>query len=100
MRVICAYAPQSGKPDAEKKRFNEEMALERSMGNANELVLGLEDFKCHVGKCAEGFEGMHGGYGIGKRNAEGRLLLDSCDQQELCVANTWYKKKDKQFGRK
>ena len=28
MRVICAYAIQSGKPDAEKERFYEEMARE------------------------------------------------------------------------
>ena len=41
------------------------------------------------------FEGIHGGYGVAKRNAEGRMLLDFCDQKELCVANTWYKKKNK-----
>ena len=23
------------------------------------------------------------------------MLLDFCDQKELCVANTWFKKKDK-----
>ena len=43
----------------------------------------------------EGFEDIHEGYGIGKINAEGRMLLDFCDQKELCVANTWYEKKDK-----
>ena len=93
------------KPDAEKERFYENMAREWSMANANELVLGSLDFNGHVGKCVEGFEGIHGGYGIGKRNAEGRMLLDFRDQKELCVANTWYKKKNKkkgdlQFGRK
>ena len=30
------------------------------MANANELVLGLGDFNGHVGKCAEGFEGIYG----------------------------------------
>ena len=60
VRVKCAYAPQSGKPDAEE-RFYEEMAPEWSMGNANELVLGLGDFNGYVGKSAEGFEGIHGG---------------------------------------
>ena len=94
VRVICAYAPQSEKPDNEKKRFYEEMAREWSMANSNELVLGLGDFNGHVGKCAEGFEGMHGGYGIGKRSAEGRMLPDVCDHKESCVTNTWYKKKD------
>ena len=93
VRVISAYAPQSGKPDAEKERFYKEMACEWSMANANELVLG--DFNGNVGKCAEGFEGIHGGYRIGKGNAEGRMLLDFCDQKELCVANMWYKKKNK-----
>ena len=83
------------KPDAEKERFYAEMARKWSMANANELVLGLGEFNGHVGKCAEGFEGVHGGYGIGKRNAQGRMLLDFRDQKELCVANTWYKKKDK-----
>ena len=94
VRVVCAYAPQSGKPDAEE-RFYQEMAREWSVANENELVLGLGDFNGHVGKCVEGFEGIHGGYGIGKRNAEGRMFLDFCDQKELSVANTWFKKKDK-----
>ena len=94
VKIICAYAPQSGKSDAEK-RFYEEMAREWSMANTIELVLELGDFNGHVGKCAKGVEGIHGGYGIGKRNAEGRMLLDFCDQKELSVANTWYKKNDK-----
>ena len=59
--VICAYAQQSGKPDSEKERFYEEMAREWSMANANEMVLGLEDFNGHVGKCAKRFEGMEWG---------------------------------------
>ena len=65
------------------------------MANANELVLGKGDFNGHVRKCAEGFEGIHGGYGIGKKNAEGKMLLDFCNQKELCVAHTRYKEKDK-----
>ena len=62
VRVKYAYAPQSGKPDAEKERCYEEMAREWSVAKANELVLGLGDFNGDVGKCAEGFEGIHGGY--------------------------------------
>jgi len=39
---------------------------------------------------------VNGGNGIGKRNAEGRMLLEFCDEErELCVANAWFKKKDK-----
>ena len=43
----------------------------------------------------EGFEGVHGGNGVGKRYAEGRRLLEFCDERELCVANTWFKKTNK-----
>ena len=49
MNLICAYAPQSGKPDSEKESFYEKMAREWSMANANEMVLGLGDFNGHVG---------------------------------------------------
>ena len=55
--------------------------------------MGLGDFNGHVGKEIEGFEGVHGGYGIGERNAEGRMLLEFYEEKELCVANTWFQKK-------
>ena len=95
MRVICAYGPQSGRPDAEKVRFYDEMGSEWDLGSSREVIVSLGDFKGHVGKCAEGFEGVHGWNGVGKRNAEGRKLLEFCDERELCVANTWFKKTDK-----
>ena len=38
---------------------------------------------------------MHGGNGIGKRNVEGRRLLEFCDEKELYVANTWLYRVDK-----
>ena len=79
MRVICAYGPQSGRPDAEKVRFYDEMGSEWDLGSCSEIIVSLGDFNGHVGnlgKCAEGFEGVHGGNGVGKRNAEGRRLLE------------------------
>ena len=42
----------------------------------------------------DGFEGVHGGYGFGDRNMEGRMLLEFCDQKELCIANNWFKKEN------
>ena len=30
-----------------------------------------------------------------EKNAEGRTLLEFCDERELCVANTWFNKTDK-----
>ena len=80
---ISAYGPQSGRPYAEKVRFYDEMGSEWDLGSSREIIVSLGDFNRHVGKCAKNFEGVHGGNGIGKRNAEGRKLLYFCDEREL-----------------
>ena len=87
MRVICAYGPQSGRPDAEKVRFYDGMGSEWDLGSSSEIIVFLGDFNGHVGKCAEGFEGVHGGNGVGKRNAEedcwSFVMRESCAWQIL-----------------
>ena len=93
MRIICAYGPQ--RADTEKVSFYDKMRSEWDFGSFSEITVSLEDFNGHVGKCAEDFEDVHGGNGIGKRNAEGRRLLEFCDDRELCVENTWFYKTDK-----
>jgi len=95
VRVICAYGPQSGRSEEEKDVFYDKMVSEWDLSTAKEFVLGLGDFNGHVGKWTEGFEGVHGGNGVGKRNLKGRRLLEFCDEKGLCVLNTWYRKKEK-----
>ena len=36
----------------------------------------LGDFNGHVGRYINGFDGVHGGYGVGQRNLERRMLLE------------------------
>ena len=50
MRTICAYGPQSGRPDAEKVRFCDEKASEWDLGSSSEIIVSLGDFNEHVGK--------------------------------------------------
>ena len=38
---------------------------------------------------------MHGGFGFGKRNVEGEMILENADALNLAVLNTWFKKKKK-----
>ena len=87
-------APQVGRSECEKDQFYNDMASEWDLQNPGEVVLGLGDFNGHVGRLIDGFEGVHGGYGFGKRNVEGRRLLEFCDEKELCVANAWFEKKE------
>ena len=86
--IICAYGPHSGRPDAEKVCIYDEMGSEWDLGSLSEIIVSLEYFNRHVGICAEGFECIHGENGIGKRNAEGRRLLEFCEKRELGMANT------------
>ena len=55
----------------------------------------LGDFNGHVGGHIDGCDWVHGGYGIGQRNLEGRMLLEFCLEMELCVSNTWFKREEK-----
>ena len=48
----------------------------------------------HVGTGIDGFEGVPGGCGFGKRNLEGEMILEFADSLNLAVANTWFKKGD------
>ena len=73
------------------------MGSEWDFQNPGEVVLGLGDFNGHVGRRIDGFELVHGGYGTGKRNVEGRRLLEFCDESKLCVANTWFEKKEQRI---
>ena len=94
VRIVCVYAPQCGRLMSEKEKFYEEMGRGSEVENANEVLICLGDFNGHIGKEVDGFEGVHEGFGIGKRNLEGRLLLEFCVEKDLCVGNSWFKKKD------
>ena len=37
MCIICAYGPQSGRPDAEKARFYDEIGNEWDLGSSSEI---------------------------------------------------------------
>ena len=37
----------------------------------DDLVMYLGEFNEHIGRHIDGFDGMHGGYGLGQRNLEG-----------------------------
>ena len=94
MRVICAYGPQSGKPDAEKVHFYDEMGSESTWKVlAKSLFLWgiLMDMWGNMLRVLK----MYTGNGVWKRNTEGRRLLEFCDERELCVANTWFKNTEK-----
>ena len=74
----------------EKQFFYDELKCEWDMRSADGLDMCLGDFNGHVGRHIDGFDGVHGWFGVGLRNLEGRMLLEFCLEMELCVSNTWF----------
>ena len=50
-----------------------------------------------MGSEIDGFEGVHRGFGFGKRNMEGEMILETADALNLVVLNTWFKKKEERL---
>ena len=60
MRIMYAYGPQRGRPDAEKVHFYDKVGSEWDLGSSSEIMISLGNFNGHLGKCAEVFEDVHG----------------------------------------
>jgi hypothetical protein len=92
VRVISAYAPQKGHGDEEKDKFYEELNDEMGQAGIDDFVVLLGDLNGHVGADADGYEGVHGGFGYGDRNMEGCRVLEFGEAHGLVVGNTWFKR--------
>jgi hypothetical protein len=92
VRVISAYAPQKGQGDEEKDKFYEELDEELGQAGIDDFVVLLGDLNGHVGAEADGYEGIHGGFGYGDRNVEGCRILEFSEAHGLVVGNTWFKR--------
>ena len=79
LRLICGYAQQGGRSLEEKQSFYEGLKCVWVVNSAGE-------FNGHVGRHIDG------GYGVGQRNVEGRMLFEFCLEKKLCVSNTWLKR--------
>ena len=72
----------------------------RQPTNLVQTIDGLEtflicgDFNGHIGKAALGYEGIHGGYGFGKRNVDGERILKFAVTNNLVVGKSKFVKKD------
>ena len=89
--LVSVYAPQSGRSKEEKEEFF--TVLGKILSDiVGERLLICEDMNGHVGAEVDGFEGVHGGYGFGRRNVYGEMLLEFADALDLAIVNTWFKK--------
>ena len=94
-KVISAYAPQAGVEEEDKVEFFDRLSDLMLRVKDKEWVIVGGDFNGHVGEGSGDFRGMHGGYGVGRRNAEGVRLLEFCEEHELSVVNTFFRKAER-----
>ena len=91
--IVSVYAPQQGLSAEEKDRFYEEVISLVSKIDKDLLVIG-GDFNGHVGEKADGYKGIHGGFGLGTRNVEGERILELGAALDMVVCNTFFKKRE------
>nr|XP_043625404.1 craniofacial development protein 2-like [Erigeron canadensis] len=97
INVISAYAPQSGRGAVEKTTFWDSLnELVRSCPDDQRLVLG-GDLNGHIGVEAASYSGVHEGLGFGKRNDDGRMILEFATAHDLAIANSFFRKRRSQL---
>ena len=96
-RLICGYAPQSVRILEGKQSFYDRQKCEWNMHSTVDLVMCFGDFNGHIGKHIDGFDGVNGGFGLGQRNLEGRMLLELSLEKELCASNMWFEAKVRMY---
>ena len=87
--IVSAYAPQTGRPEQEKQDFYD--TLDEVLDECVAVIVA-RDLNRHAGSSKQGAEAVHGGFGVGEKNADGTRILDFALAYNLRITNTWFKK--------
>ena len=96
LNVVCAYAPQVGCGEEEKEEFWKQLEEEPSLMPDRERVILSGDLNGHVGRKRDGVERIHGGCGIGEKNAEGERVMGyamAFDLWQMAFATLYFRRK-------
>ena len=92
--IVSAYAPQVGLDVVTRQQFWEDLEkVVQRVPSGKKLLIG-GDLNGHVGTDRDGFESIHGGFGIGDRNEAGNDILEFARAYDLSIMNTWFKKQE------
>ena len=96
LNVFTVYAPHSRKPDEEKETFWNEVFHLVSCIPQNEMAVFAGAMNGHIGSSNVGYDGTHGGFGYGSRNADGSRILEFADGLNIviCNCNTLFTKQE------
>ena len=88
---IPAYCPTSSHNDEEILQFYDDLDAAKKAGKATRTFI-VGDFNCKIGRAKSG-ETKIGQFGIGKRNKRGDTLINFCEQNNMFIMNSFFKKK-------
>ena len=92
--VLSCYAPQVGLQNKVKSTFYDQLLGNVGKLGADETSVIWGDLNGHIGKLANDYEGVHGGYGFGLINKEDEHILKSAVAHNLVVGNSYFTRKD------
>jgi len=81
-------------PEEEKENFWNQLFHLVSCMPQNEMVVLAGDMNGHVVSNSVGYDGTHGGYRFGDRNADGSRILEFADGLNLVMCNTLFMKQE------
>ncbi|XP_060521344.1 craniofacial development protein 2-like [Cylas formicarius] len=89
INIIQVYAPTADKPEQEVEDFYKQIDTALKLTRTNEINIILGDFNAKVGRGRTG--SVVGDWGLGERNNRGEGLVQYCEENNLMIANTWFK---------
>ena len=81
LNLISVYAPQTGWSKLVKEEFLAMLGEVVSGIDSSERLLICGDLNGHAGSEIDGFESVHGGFGFGKWNVEGEMILETAERK-------------------
>ena len=96
MTLICVYMPHTDYPEDEVEAVYKGMtALKKDAQESGRLVMIAGGFNAVVGWCKPTDATRRvGAHGLGQRNDRGQMLVNWCEENQVCVANTLFRKQD------
>ncbi|XP_044750612.1 uncharacterized protein LOC123310952 [Coccinella septempunctata] len=89
MNIVQVYAPTNDKSDQETEEFYSAIDEILRLTKRGEITMVIGDFNAKIGCGAEGDN--VGSYGLGTRNDRGNRLAQFCVENDLLIANTFFK---------
>ena len=93
-RVIQVYAPTADSSENDIQDFYDNLQKKVDEIDRRDILMIMGDWNAKIGADRETWPSTIGQYGFGVANERGQRLLEFCCTNQLCITNTYFKRKD------